>query len=214
MALIDAVLWAHDGGGEVMSDDAGAVFYASADARSIMAQLVDNVGQGVKDLALQTQPHLVLLQDAFYSRRLKPLLARWMMLWLRSLPTMSHDISSSDGDASADADALCTAILAYLCGASARSRAAAVVRAGLSPASVQHVNLARDWLSTYLPHVLSKVWRSPVWVLSAMPQHILTVSACAVRSTALRTGYCNRLIWLTWAHNSEIACWRPCHAVV
>ena len=40
--------------------------------------------EGVAAKALQGTPHVVLIDDAFYHDRLKPLLAKWMLLFLAS----------------------------------------------------------------------------------------------------------------------------------
>ena len=166
MALVDAVLWAYNGlpaSTPAQSSGQGAEsggYHTTPEARGILSELSVQVAAGVESLALQTQPHLVLLQHGYYSRHMKPLLARWMCLYLRTLPRLSHDFvncPAATTDEKPTVAELSEAMEGYLCGASTRSASAAVLRLGLSPESIQHVNLARDWLSTFLPHILSKV---------------------------------------------------------
>jgi hypothetical protein len=39
--------------------------------------------EGVASHQLQTTPHLVLLSPKLYAQKLRPLLARWLLVWLQ-----------------------------------------------------------------------------------------------------------------------------------
>ena len=40
--------------------------------------------EGFESESLQKRPHMVLLNEAFYVKRIRPLLAEWALLWLSS----------------------------------------------------------------------------------------------------------------------------------
>ena len=52
-------------------------------ALAVLAKLVAAVDKGVAARHLQTAPHLVLLSKRFYEAELKPLLAEWLLFFLR-----------------------------------------------------------------------------------------------------------------------------------
>ena len=57
----------------------------SAQAEVLLRRLSSAVEEGVASKAMQRVPHLVLLAPAFYKERLRPLLARWLLLLLLQL---------------------------------------------------------------------------------------------------------------------------------
>jgi hypothetical protein len=57
----------------------------SAQAEVLLRRLSSAVEEGVASKAMQRVPHLVLLAPAFYKDRLRPLLARWLLLLLLQL---------------------------------------------------------------------------------------------------------------------------------
>ena len=57
----------------------------SAQAEVLLRRLSSAVEEGVASKAMQLVPHLVLLAPAFYKERLRPLLARWLLLLLLQL---------------------------------------------------------------------------------------------------------------------------------
>ena len=56
-----------------------------AQAEVLLRRLSSAVEEGVASKAMQRVPHLVLLAPAFYKERLRPLLARWLLLLLLQL---------------------------------------------------------------------------------------------------------------------------------
>jgi len=51
---------------------------------------------GVRQLALQTTPHVVLLDKQFYQRTLLPQLARWSLLWILEQESVGNDWCTKD----------------------------------------------------------------------------------------------------------------------
>eukprot|EP00439_Symbiodinium_sp_Y106_P050997 s1164_g6.t1 len=63
------------------------VTYAYA-LEEIAIGLSKRIAQGYASKALQASPHLVLLEEQFFVKEMKPLLTEWLMLWLRSQGVM------------------------------------------------------------------------------------------------------------------------------
>ena len=123
--------------------------------------------------ALQSSPHLLLLDEAFYHQQLKPLLARWCLLFLRAKGV------GVGGPQSA------AALLSHLCHASpaAEAESLAALLRSFSPAQMQLLNLSRDWLGSFLPHVLRKVDRVSFGLLTADDMQALGESGVSASHT-------------------------------
>ena len=76
-------------------------FDGSGQAAAILNRLQSSVKIGLQQKHLQASPHLALLSVEFYHEELLPILADWMLLWLRR----RHPIAVPDAE-----------LLAYLCG--------------------------------------------------------------------------------------------------
>lgn len=111
------------------------VFFAS----DLCPKLQEAIQQGYAVHALQKQPHLILLDLQYYTQVLKPLLARWLLEYLHPLLVA---VSISDDE-----------IISYLMGNKQ------IKTEDLLSNSIKILNLARDWLQSYLPHILSKINR-------------------------------------------------------
>merc|ERR1719424_1205947 len=72
-----------------------AVFYAerrsmsvsfeqSARARAVLEELLLVIEAGYAEHTLQRSPHLTLLNEEWYVAAMKPIMARWMLLWLEA----------------------------------------------------------------------------------------------------------------------------------
>ena len=92
--------------------------------------------EAVKDGALQTRPHLLLLEKHYYVQHLKSKFAAWLFEWVA--PRARVEQPSFDS---------------YLKGHQGVSQT-------VSPLGMQLLNLSYEWLDTLLPHVLGKVSRS------------------------------------------------------
>ena len=122
-------------------------------APTCLESLKQKVKEGVDSMCIQTVPHLVLIDQEFYKDHMKESLGQWTLIWLRS----KHLLDKADG---ADTDQQNDDVVAYLhhgasCGASICDRLTAV----LSKEAFQMINLGHDWLSSILPHALSKIDR-------------------------------------------------------
>ena len=60
-----------------------ATWHESPEAQLLLSQLCTAHAEGLAQCALQAVPHSVLLERSFYNEKLRPLLTRWALLWLR-----------------------------------------------------------------------------------------------------------------------------------
>jgi hypothetical protein len=105
--------------------------------------------EGFEARSLQRQPHLTLLSVEFYHSKLKPLLARWAMLWLQTKKLELDGVSVDEA----------TNYIANGPGYDRRVSRALQAGAASSDDHMKMLNLCHDWLQSYLPHVLAKVDR-------------------------------------------------------
>ena len=118
-----------------------------AESKAAMAcldQLERVIEQGFANLQLQRSPHIALVSKNFYDVNMKPILAQWLLLWLRArkLPILTDD-----------------EVIEFLMrGTSSRSDILDKMRKALMDEHVKMLNLGYDWLQSYLPFVLQKVW--------------------------------------------------------
>ena len=100
---------------------------------------------GVQAKLIQTTPHLVVLDEDYYSDTLKPLFAQWILVWLSDKGISG--LSQSN-------------ILAYILNSrSCPQEILAKVKKSCSDNSMKILNLAHTLLSAILPHVLGKIDR-------------------------------------------------------
>lgn len=52
-------------------------------AKTILEAIRTAIDEGCESRLLQKTPHIVLLSRKFYHERLMPLLAQWVLLWMR-----------------------------------------------------------------------------------------------------------------------------------
>lgn len=116
-----------------------AMTYGSEFQRAL-TRLKKVIEDGYESHALQRFPHLILLDTAFYTMKMAPILAELTVQWI------STHISI--------APSTCLRLCTYL-----HAPPPAVFDVDLSTYSFQLVNLAREWIVTFLPHVLSKINR-------------------------------------------------------
>jgi len=139
------------------SDDATMTvpFTDSREARTVLAKLREAFKYGAKERLMQTTPHVVLLSRNFYRSHLRALLSQWMIVWLRaqSLAGMSDEQMSKyleHGARSLDGD---PAMALYF-------------EQSVSGDHVKMLNLAHDWLTSYLPFIMAKINRVGFGLLS------------------------------------------------
>ena len=108
---------------------------------------------GLERKVLQRTPHLILLSRPFYTGQLKPLLCRWMLLWVRK--SRLRELKDEE-------------VLAYMMhGARAHPDTTALVERMLTDKFVKMLNLSHAWLDQLLPHVLARINRVNYGLLSA-----------------------------------------------
>ena len=147
----------------------------------LLQRIFQVIKEGVDAQAIQTSPHFILLNRHWYFKRLRGVLGLWLLRFLQAqtgfssdlhaLPATSGALYPTDLLANEGRLALCCSgqglgncspsALAFCFIADSNERASGPLRDAVlqsfSPPSVQLLNLARDWLASYLPHVLSKV---------------------------------------------------------
>ena len=112
---------------------------AASKESEVLEKLRAAVRRGVELQLLQRVPHLVLLSEAYYQAEIRPLLADWMVPWLRRHGV--RDITDEQ----------------MLVAIHTPSAVSAAVQQVLGDRHIKMLNLAADWLGHLLPHVLRKV---------------------------------------------------------
>lgn len=141
----------------------GTTLRVSVDISPVLdpaVQVLDRIRAAVDDGASQgclvVSPQVVLLQPAFYHAVLLPLLADWMVLFLRTNAAVASDferIASTGSDSTAG-------ITSFISGAvPIGSTAAESLATSCTPGTRKYLNLARHWLTELAPHCLQKVNR-------------------------------------------------------
>eukprot|EP01084_Bolivina_argentea_P028079 52224_1 len=128
-------------------------FQDSRRAKAVLEGIKNAIEEGVQLKLIQERPHMVLLSRKFYHEHLQPLMAQWVLQWMRkkSLRELSDEV-----------------VLEYLLkGPEACSPAiCGRVKDELSDDQGRMLNLTHDWLNSFLPHILSKVDRVSFGLLS------------------------------------------------
>jgi hypothetical protein len=143
--LLDAIFY---GSRKKMS----VAFQDSREALTILETISNVILQGVANKSMQHTPHMVLLNRNFYHKEIKPLLARWQLLYLRNkrLPTVEDKH-----------------LLSYMVNGPLKDRqAASAVQVALDDEFMKMLNLSHDLLRNFVPHVMSKINRVSFGLLS------------------------------------------------
>jgi thiol-disulfide isomerase/thioredoxin len=121
------------------------------EAVAILEAIVASLQRGLACRALQREPHIVLLVPHFYFEDLGPAMLPWVLLWLRShLPI---DFSEA-------------LVKQYLIEPNVLVFKEAIERE-FTATAIELLNLARNWMTSILPHVLSKINRVGFGLLQA-----------------------------------------------
>eukprot|EP01059_Diplonema_ambulator_P011882 TRINITY_DN2195_c0_g1_i1.p1 TRINITY_DN2195_c0_g1~~TRINITY_DN2195_c0_g1_i1.p1 ORF type:complete len:3611 (+),score=1490.67 TRINITY_DN2195_c0_g1_i1:684-11516(+) len=124
-------------------------FKDSSKAREILSQLCCVLDKGYTNRALQPLPHVVLLNLKFYETEMKPLMARWLWLWLHS----QHLTALNEEE-----------VVSFLMHRH-DGLVSLIQERQMLPYHVKMLNLGHDWLNSYLPHVLQKINRVSFGIL-------------------------------------------------
>jgi hypothetical protein len=122
-------------------------FKQSTRAKVILEKLDAVIQEGYKTRALQRNPHIVLLNPDWYHEVMKPIIADWTYLWLEA----QHMANIRESE-----------VKQYILeGAHQLKNPELAIRVNeqLSDTHKKMINLAHDWLRSYLPHVLQKIDR-------------------------------------------------------
>lgn len=143
--LLDAIFYASK---KKMS----VAFKDSREALTLLESISSVITQGIMSKFMQQTPHLVLLNKPFYHRELKPLMARWQLLYLRNKRLPSVDDKH---------------LLSYMINGPLKDRnAASAVQVALDDEYMKMLNLSHDLLRNFIPHVISKINRVSFGLLS------------------------------------------------
>lgn len=130
-------------------------FAESRAAALLLAELTKVVETGFTQKWLQRTPHLVLLSLPFYHSQIKPLMARWAMLYLYSKRLPSGTSVTDEY------------LYQYLLhGSRASAAVVEAVNLELTGEYIQLVNLTHTWILSFLPFVLQKINRVSFGLLS------------------------------------------------
>jgi len=143
--LLDAIFYAKDKRMTVAFTD-------SREALLILDQISGVIQRGVEEKKFQHTPHLVLLDKNFYHRELKPLIARWHLLYLRHKRLPKVDDQQ---------------LLSYMInGPNDDKQAASAVSVALSDDFMKMINISQVLIRHFIPFVLSKIDRVQYGLLS------------------------------------------------
>lgn len=138
--LLDAVFFAEQ-------QQLSVGFKQSSRAMEILESLRCVIDDGYACRALQRNPHVVLLNTEWYHHVLRPVMTDWLYMWFET----QHLSSLSEAN-----------VKMYLNEGACRehnSQLAQLIESELSLEHKKMLNLGRDWLFSYLPHVLQKIDR-------------------------------------------------------
>jgi hypothetical protein len=138
-------------------------FVPDADSTAILTKIVGAIERGVRELQIQPSPHLTLLSQKFYDDHLKDHLARWAAVWLckqepvstalmdlpNALKGIDQELQKSEREV----------VIGYV---QAKPADIGTVQKSIEskhPKAIKMLNLAKDWVTTMLFHVFSKINR-------------------------------------------------------
>jgi hypothetical protein len=130
-------------------------FKQSNRAKRILESIRRVIEDGYIHRALQRNPHIVLLNVDWYKSHLQPIMADWLFMWLEA----QHLAGLSE--------ASIKTFLLEGANSNRNRQLAEEIQAKLSPNHRKMLNLGKDWLNSYLPHVLQKIDRVSFGIMNA-----------------------------------------------
>ena len=138
--LLDAIFFASNTDARMSVD-----YEQSREALVLLQQLREVIDEGYKRMWLQKSPHLVVTHKPYYHTHFKPILAKWMVVYLASFGIT--DVSNED-------------LLVYITSKQSDNEVKSkAFNHKLNDEQMKVTNLTRDWLCSFLPHVLTKINR-------------------------------------------------------
>ena len=125
-------------------------FKQSSRAMIILQKIKKVILKGYSERSLQRNPHLVLLNLDWYHTKMKPVMIEWVYLWLES----QHIASILSCEQLSEYILTDTAVLS-----GSTSVIANLVSENVSKEHRKVLNLVRNWINSYLPHILTKIDR-------------------------------------------------------
>ncbi|RNF03803.1 hypothetical protein TraAM80_05547, partial [Trypanosoma rangeli] len=166
--------------GELLPEEGGELEERHNLQQTLLHAIRDAIGKGYETRALQREPHLVLLDHAYYQRLLLPALLPWAQLWLfheiQRVSRLGLHASTASFAATLNWQSFLAGTTEFLLHPVRPDRESAVgsaINANFSPFAIQLLCLAHDWLHRLLPHVLAKIDRVGFGLLQ--PQDMDTV---------------------------------------
>ena len=131
---------------------------------AVLERIRAAVDEGIQQSVIGRIPHLALLSDEFYHQKLRPVLAEWLLLWLRrnGLRELTDE----------------QALGCLMRGV----RDDESIQAQLTDRSAKSLNLGADWLGSLLPHVFKKVSRVHFGLLLPHEMHSMRADGVLPRS--------------------------------
>lgn len=125
----------------------------------IWNEISNLINVGRHKMIFQSVPHLVLLNEKYYFSEMIIPISWWAVTWLRQQSSVMADIIKIDvakeGEAVTD-----QYLINYICASGKiRKNAAAMISTHCTEKTIQLLNLTREWVLVYLPHVISKIHR-------------------------------------------------------
>ena len=145
----------------------GLVLQAAAAPQGTDDPLALALHNGFMTQRLQSVPHLILLDESFYEENLRTLLVSCSLSWLKAhhvFESCSHVFESCVDTAQ---------LHEYISLGNLSSNAVVESVTPLPAATIQALNLAHDWTSSFLPHVLAKINRVSFGLLQPSDEHVL-----------------------------------------
>eukprot|EP00760_Papus_ankaliazontas_P009215 PhM_4_TR13981/c0_g1_i1/m.81553 len=118
----------------------------SPESQEVLQNFAECVRHGLTNNSLQNTPHLVLLNHDYYHNSMKPLLAKWLMFFLKA----HHFTGLSEEET-----------MTYMTvRPDPRNEPELAKRVGaLEETFIKMLNLSYEWLNCYLPHAIQKIDR-------------------------------------------------------
>ncbi len=157
--LIDAILYSYNG---QMASPSFDLYLSSQSAIAILQSIKSCIEKGLSRGFLQRTPHVVLLSRSYYHNELKPLIARWIVLWLSSKPHVgiSDDIIYNYLLLSKkDRELMRTDAKEFKLLSNHLEK--------LDDDFTKLINLAYDWIQSFLPFILEKINRVSFGLLNS-----------------------------------------------
>jgi len=153
LVLLDAVMLDRGSDGNSV---AAAVFPKFREIESseamvaLKGKILDALGRGYAEFALQRWPHMIVHSIEFYKEQMRPLIAEWFVQWLTHEKAYAEDIK----------EVTLEQLVAFLVQPDAwMTDITAHIESTVGEKSRSLLNLARTWLHAFLPFLLTRADR-------------------------------------------------------